>query len=263
MVTRRSPSGCQAQALDEIRVPDQRAVIRPGRPRSRQMLASILRQLNASSIERLMSRNTAALQLHRALHRVADFRRGLVEPLAWRKRSRRPSARSSALASPGQWLGAQRRLSVSRRRSRPAARPNTTRSSSELAAQAVRAVDGHAGALANGHQALNEWHPGRRRWGAGPGRDSWSGRRPCCSGRSAARGSGPSRRQRRRRCVAVSVMPGRRRSSTSAAQMLQVEDDVVADPLPTPRPSRISTVIERADNVTACQGPWPSAHSAP
>ena len=106
----------------------------------------------------------------------------------------------------------------------------------------------HAGGLADRVQARHDRVRDCRPAAAPLRRGSWSGCRPCCSARSAAPGSAASRRRRRRRCAPISAMPGSFSWMTSGPRWVR-SSRMWSLCSPTPRPSRISIVIDAADHV--------------
>ena len=136
------------------------------------------------------SRNTAGVALHGALHGGRGSRRSSTPPLAC---AAGPAASSAASpASPGERLVARRpgsdQLPPGVRR-RPAEHHEVDQ---RVAAQPVGAV--HRGAATprpppSGPGTTTSGSPPVR--AHAPRRASWSGCRPCCSGRSARSGSAP------------------------------------------------------------------------
>ena len=111
-------------------------------------------------------------------------------------------------------------------------------------AEPVGAMHRDAGGLAERHQAGHDVIGIAVLLGQRPRRDSSWRCRPCCNARSAAPGSARGSHRRRRRCARF------RKCRAAARAAPRDRDDRGAgrcDPccLPTPRPSRISMVIER------------------
>ena len=191
--------------------------------------------------EGLVSTKYSGVRLHRALHLKAQLGRRRAS-LAWRAASKRSNALSmeawfsSGFGVFGSTIPPARMA---------AARPNTTRSISELdpkrLAPCTEAQPASPTAIRPGTIAFGSVAVGFRTC-------------PVIVGRDAAHVVVHRRQNRdrllghihaRERFWQLSEMPGRRSARADAGRWLEVKENVVFVFGPTPRPSRISMVMER------------------
>lgn len=177
--------------------------------------------------------------LHRPLHVVADHRsRGAAMRVAQLVEVGQRLVAGIA----GQWLVRRARLD---RLGAAVGHRATEHHQVEqrVGAEAVRAVHGHASGLADRVSGRAPPHPDCRCTAAPLRRGNWSGCRPCCSARSGSPGSAASRHRRRRRSARLG--DAGQLSWMSFGSRWVRSRWMWSLCSPTPRPSRISMVIER------------------
>ena len=189
-------------------------------------------------------RNTAASSCMVRCMRSRSFAVG-VPPLALRSRSKRARILSScAVLTPGSAACAIDHLAGAQRRG--AAEHHEV--GQRVRAQPVGAVHRGAGGFAHRHQAGHDARRARRGAGRAPRRDSSSGCRPYCSAPSAAPGSARASGRRRRKSWPIPKCPAAARAAPWDRDD-RGEGRCGPSSDPTPRPSRISIVMQRLDHV--------------